>query len=402
VKRIALLLFALLMFCVTSGLAQDTITIGFTQSNTGALNVNSLEQYRGFELWRDHVNASGGIKVGGKSYKIKFVNYDDESNSKRVQQLYSRLILQDKSDFLFSPYSSGLTASAAVVTEQYGKIMLTTGAAEEKTYRLGNKYLFQMFAPAQHYLRVALDALKAIDPKAPVAFVYEDAAFSVAVVNQAKEYAQQQGFNTVFSEAYAPNTTDFGPILDKVISSKATVLLGGGHYADGSTLARQISARKAKLKMVTLLVAPDSPKWVELGDAGIGVTVPSQWDPNLHVKPQFGPTVAQFLKDYAAKYNNEKPSYESAGGYASGLILQHAIEKAGSLDAAKVAEALNATDAVTFYGRTKFATAPNEHGLQIGHSMILSQWQNDKAGKPVKQVVWPTDVRSAKLQYPMK
>ena len=34
------------------------------------------------------------------------------------------------------------------MTEQYGKIMLTTGAAEEKTYKLGNKYLFQMFAPA--------------------------------------------------------------------------------------------------------------------------------------------------------------------------------------------------------------------------------------------------------------
>ena len=41
-----------------------------------------------------------------------------------------------------------MTATAAVVTEQYGKIMLTTGAAEEKTYTLGNQYLFQMFAPA--------------------------------------------------------------------------------------------------------------------------------------------------------------------------------------------------------------------------------------------------------------
>ena len=156
------------------------------------------------------------------SYKIQFVSYDDESNSKRVQQLYSRLILQDKADFLFSPYSSSLTATAAIVTEQYEKIMLTTGAAEGKTYTLGNHYLFQMFTPGAEYLKGVLDMLKTKDPKAAVAFVYEDASFSVAVVNPAKEYAQKLGFNVAFSEAYAPNTTDFSAIIDKVIASKST------------------------------------------------------------------------------------------------------------------------------------------------------------------------------------
>jgi branched-chain amino acid transport system substrate-binding protein len=261
-KRGTLIVFVLFLLLVPSGFAQQSAIIGFTVSKTGALNVDSLEQYRGFELWRDQVNAAGGIKAGGKSYQIQFVNYDDESNSKRVQQLYSRMILEEKADFLFSPYSSGLTATAAVVTEQYGKIMLTSGAAEEKTYKLGNHYLFQMFAPATQYLTVALDALKSKDPNATVAFVYEDSSFSVAVVNPAKAYAQQLGFNVVFSEAYTPSTTDFSPILDKVIASKATVLLGGGHYTDGSTLARQLYGRKAALKMITLLVAPDSPQWV--------------------------------------------------------------------------------------------------------------------------------------------
>jgi branched-chain amino acid transport system substrate-binding protein len=248
---------------------------------------------------------------------------------------------------------------------------------------------------------VALDALKSKDPKATVAFVYEDAAFSVAVVTPAKDYAAKQGFNVAFSEAYAPNTTDFSAILDKVIASKATVLLGGGHYADGSTLARQMFARKAAQKMVTLLVAPDSPKWVELGDAAAGISVPSQWEPQLNIKRQFGPTVPDFDKAYRAKYNNEEPSYESAGGYAAGLILQHAIEQAGAIDTDKVAEKLNASDATTFYGRTKFSTSPSEHGLQVGHSIVLAQWQKGKSGKLEKQVVWPLANKSANLQYPI-
>jgi branched-chain amino acid transport system substrate-binding protein len=108
------------------------------------------------------------------------------------------------------------------------------------------------------------------------------------------------------------------------------------------------------------------------------------------------------VKAYKARYNNEDPSYESAGGYAAGLILQHAIEQAGTLDTAKVAEKLNATDATTFYGRTKFATAGNEHGLQVGHSIVLSQWHKDKGGKLVKDVVWPQAVKSAPLAYPLR
>ncbi len=399
-KRVIFIAFLLsLSFAATS--SAQTITVGFTVSRTGALNVDSLEQYRGFELWRDTVNAAGGIKAGGKSYMVQFASYDDESNSKRVQQLYTRMILEDKADFLFSPYSSSLTATAAIVTEQYEKIMLTTGAAEEKTYKLGNQYLFQMFAPATQYLTAALDALKARDPKATVAFVYEDASFSVAVVTPAKAYAQQLGFNVVFAEAYAPNTTDFSAIIDKVIASKATVLLGGGHYADGSTLARQLYGHKVPLKMVALLVAPDSPQWSELGDAAVGVIVPSQWEPQSTFKAQYGPSGADFGKAYSAKYN-APPSYESAGGYASGLILQHAIEQAGGTDTAKVAAALNSTDLTTFYGRSKFSTVASEHGLQVGHTIFLAQWQNDKSGALVKQVVWPLAGKSADLKYPIR
>jgi branched-chain amino acid transport system substrate-binding protein len=399
-KRLAFTLSLLFVLFVAAGFAQN-INIGFTVSKTGAMNVDSLEQYRGFELWRDQVNAAGGIKAGGKSYKINFVgNYDDESNVKRVQQLYSRMILQDNAEFLFSPYSSPLTATAAIVTEQYGKIMLTTGAAEGKTYTLGNKHLFQMFAPAPEYLKGVIDMLKRKDPKATIAFVYEDASFSVAVANPAKAYAQQQGFNVAFSEAYAPNTTDFSAIIDKVIASKATVLMGGGHYADGSTLAKQLYEHKLPLKMITLLVAPDSPQWTELGDAAVGVIVPSQWEPQSAFKAQYGPSGADFAKAYTAKYN-APPSYESAGGYAAGLVLQRAIEQAGGTDTAKVAAALNATDITTFYGRTKFSTANNEHGLQVGHAMVLAQWQKDKSGKLVKQVVWPLAGKSANLVYPI-
>ena len=68
------LVLLVVIFSVAPGFAQPPITIGFTVSKTGALNVDSLEQYRGFELWRDQVNAAGGIKAGGKNFKIQFTS----------------------------------------------------------------------------------------------------------------------------------------------------------------------------------------------------------------------------------------------------------------------------------------------------------------------------------------
>ncbi|CAK0759684.1 hypothetical protein CCP1ISM_920003 [Azospirillaceae bacterium] len=233
-----------------------------------------------------------------------------------------------------------------------------------------------------------------------MAIAYKDDGFSKAVSLAAKEYAKKIGLEVVFEEAYAPSTTDFGPIINKVISSGATALVGGGHYADGATLARQLHDHKAPLKFASLLVAPDAPKFGELGDAAINVTAPSQWAPQVTYKPDFGPDPAAFAKAYRDKYGSEA-GYHAAGGYAAGVILQHAIEQAGTVDADKVTEALDKTDANTFFGHVKFSTDPGSHGLQTGHDMVIVQWQK-KDGKLVKEVVWPVAGRSAPLAFPMK
>lgn len=373
----------------------DTLTIGMTLSQTGSLNVDSVAQQRGAEMWRDEVNAAGGIKVGDKHYKVRFVTYDDQSQGGRVQQLYTRLIVQDKAQFLFSPYSSGLTATAAVISEQYGKLMVIAGGAEAKTLELGNKYLFQVITSADHYLSGAVEALEATHPHARVALVYSDDPFSKAVVAAAREQAKAAGLTLVLDESYAPSTTDFSPIINKIIASKADALLGGGHYPDGATMARQLYDQKADLKWVTLLVAPGDQKFAELGPAALGISVPSQWEIQATYKPQFGPTGAEFAKAFEDKFKIAA-DYHSASGYTSGAILQHAIEAAGSIDPDKVAEALNATDVTTFFGQIKFATDTAHHGLQTAHEMVLAQWQK-KDGKLVREVVWPTAARTATI-----
>jgi branched-chain amino acid transport system substrate-binding protein len=398
-KRLYLLAAAVVLLAAPAGADAEELTIGMTLSQTGPLNIDSLAQQRGAELWRDQVNDAGGIKVGDKHYKIRFVTYDDQSQGARVQQLYTRLIVQDKAQFLFSPYSSGLCATAAVITEQYGRPMLITGGAEPKTYTLGNKYLVQVITSADHYLTGAINALESKAPHAKIALVYSDDPFSKAVALAAREQAKESGLTDVLDESYAPATTDFSPIINKIISSSADALLGGGHYTDGATLARQVYDQKANLKYVSLLVAPDSPEFASLGPAAFGITVPSQWEIQSTYKPQFGPTGAEFVKAFEDKFKLA-PDYHAASGYTGGAILQHAIEQAGSIDADKVVAALNAMDVTTFFGRFKIATDAAHHGLQIGHEMVLAQWQK-KNGQLEREVVWPKAAQTADLIYPL-
>jgi branched-chain amino acid transport system substrate-binding protein len=389
---------------------EETMTIGFTTSQTGKYNVSSLRQVNGLMLWMNEVNDAGGIQLSdGTVVKFDHKTYDDESTTERVQELYTRLATEDDADLLISPYSSGLTAAAALIAEQYGKIMITTGAASDSTYKEGYSLVFQAYTPASRYLTGAVDLLAHVDPEVKqLAFVYENDKFSTDVVNAAKEYAESEGYEVVLFEGYDSETKDFGPFINKILESGAQAILGGGHFQDGSTFARQIHEKDVDINYFALLVAPPEPDFADLGDAAVGVIGPSQWEPLAQFTPEsaaeaglewFGVLGTEFDAAYQAAYE-EEPSYHSMGGYAAGQILQKAIIDADSTDPDAVKAAIEAMDMLTAYGHVKFDTSAEAHGLQIGHSMVYVQWQKDDAGNLAKQVVWPLEGKTADALYP--
>jgi branched-chain amino acid transport system substrate-binding protein len=391
-------------------MAEETVIIGFTSSLTGAQEVSSKRQVAGFNLWMNQVNETGGIKLSdGTTVKFDAHTYDDESNKERVQELYTRLITEDNADFLISPYSSGLTAAASIIAEQNGKVMITVGAAEDDAYKTGNTSLFQLYTPGSQYLLSTVDMLKTLDPDAKVAVVHENDKFSTSVVEGLTPYLESQGFEVVLEEGYASETNDFGPVINKIVDSGATVLLGGGHYPDGSTFARQLYEREVGLDFISLLVAPADSKFPELGDAALGVSTSSQWELAATHTPEeaeglgktwYGPTGEEFAAAYE-EATGDKPSYHVAGGYTAGLVLQIAIEEADSVDPEKVKAVLEAMDIFTFYGGIRFDTSPDAHGLQTGHEMVVAQWQKDDSGALVRKVIWPAGVANAEPLYPV-
>ncbi len=402
-RRVVILLIILsLAACSQPGEEQQALpenelraVIGFTVSKTGNLNVKSTRQTNGLELWIKQVNEAGGIKLkDGRVVKFEAKFYDDKSQKDRVQQLYTRLAIKDNAAFLVSPYSSGLADAAAVVAEQYSKIMITTGAASDSTYQRGFSMVYQVYSPASRYLSGAVDLLKAGDPAARrIAIIHENDKFSTDVANAVKAYAIDLGYEVVFFEGYDTGTSDFAPFINKIESSNPDAILGGGHFQDGTTFAKQLYEKQVDVKMVALLVAPPEDSFVEIGDAARGIIGPSQWEPQVNFTAEsaaqqnlsyFGPSSAEFIAAYQALFQ-EAPTYHAAGGYTAGLILQQAIESTGSLDTVQIKAALDQMNIMTFFGHILFDTHPDSHGLQIGHSMVYIQWQGDPCRLPGKR-----------------
>jgi ABC-type branched-subunit amino acid transport system substrate-binding protein len=385
-----------------------TLNIGFTNSQTGAQQVASTKQTEGIKLWVDQVTKAGGIKLkDGTVLMPKITFYDDESKLDRVSALYTKLINDDKVDFLLSPYSSGLVKGAAVVSEQNGKVMVTAGGADDATMEQGFQNIYQVYTAASKYLTGAIDLMLKLDPTIKkVAIVNEKDSFSTSVVVAAKPYAESKGLQVVVNQGYDTGTTDFNPFINQIVAQAPDAIIGGGHLVDGTTFAKQLYEKKVNARFIALLVAPPEPTFADLGDAAQFIVGPSQWEPQVKYGeagakalniPYYGITVDAFTSAYRAMFN-AAPSYHSAGGYAAGLVLQKALEDAGSTDPAKVKAAMDKLDLMTFFGHIKFSTEAKTHGKQVAHDMVYVQWLKGSDGKLATQIVWPAEAKSADAQ----
>src|SRR5215813_502516 len=76
--------------------AADPVTIGFSMSLTGPTAPAGKQVLAGLEIWRDDVNAKGGLL----GRPVQFVYYDDQGNTANGPGIYEKLIGVDKVDLI--------------------------------------------------------------------------------------------------------------------------------------------------------------------------------------------------------------------------------------------------------------------------------------------------------------
>jgi branched-chain amino acid transport system substrate-binding protein len=99
---------------------QPPIKIGMSMAQTGGLAGGGKASLLGTEIWRDDINARGGLL----GRKVELVVYDDKSSASETPAIYSKLLDVDKVDLLFSPYATVPTAPIMPLVKQRGMVLI--------------------------------------------------------------------------------------------------------------------------------------------------------------------------------------------------------------------------------------------------------------------------------------
>lgn len=377
----------------------DTIVLGAAISLTGKYTTAGKHTQRGYDLAVKRLNKMGGIKVGGKTYKLSVKYYDDESDNARAAQLAERLIKQDKIKFILGPYGSGLTAAIAPIVEKHKIPMVEANGASRSLFNKGYRYTFAVLSTSEQYLAEAINlaAQKAKadgkDPKSlKVAIAVENDPFSGDIRAGVMDDAKKHGMKIVIDDKLPPEINDMTATLTKVKALKPDVLIVSGHSKGAALVIRQIGEMKVNVPMLAITHC-ESAKVTDVKkfkNNAENTLCAAQWAPDMAYKDKWFGSAMDYTNTFRAAYKYTPP-YQAAESTAGVLVYADAIRRAGSFDTEKVRNAIAKTDLMTFYGRVKFDST----GKNIAKPMVLRQIQ---MGKYVP--VAPTKFASGKLVHP--
>ncbi len=380
-----------------TALAADTIVFGAAISITGKTAKEGEYTRDGYQIAIDKITEMGGIKVGGKTYKVELKYYDDETKPERTAQLIEKLINEDKVNLILGPYGSSPTGTAAPLVERYKIPMVEANGSAESIFSKGYKYTFMILSPAKLYLRGIIDAVRAKDPSIKtVAILGENESFSKEVAGGAAEYAKEKGMDIVYYELYPTNAQDVSALLTAIKGKNPDLILGSGHLQDSLLIAKQAKDLGVSPKAMGFSVGPSSPEFrANLGKSADYIFGATQWTEALRYNGEDAwKTPKAFGDAFRAKHPNYKiVPYQVAESAVAVIAYQKAIEKAGTIEPTRVRDALAALDMMTFYGKIKF----DARGVNIYKPMAVEQYQPDGN----KYTVWPQDVAEKPPLYPM-
>jgi branched-chain amino acid transport system substrate-binding protein len=379
-------------FLTIPALAQDGIKVGAPLPLTGPLAPEGLKQKRGYDLWAEAATAKGGIKAGGKTYKIEIVYTDYASNTPRAVQAAERMITEDKVNFLFAPFGSGATKAASAISEKYAVPMLAPTASSAEIFDQGYKYIF---ATLTGNSSVSVPIAKLVHEKNKdikrVAILARNDLFPLAVAQEFEKAVKAEGMEVVASERYAIGAMDHSAAITQMRGARPDWFYASGYINDLILIRRQMNDLGLKAPVVTMLAGPAYQEFTQtLGPLAEDITSMSWWHPAVRYKGKdvFGSTEA-FNAAWAKKYGGQA-DYVEAGSAACGAILQMAIDAAGAIDPKKVRDAISATDAETFYGHVKFGADGQITSLQPPVFQLVG-------GNPV--ILWPPAIKQGELRF---
>ena len=369
--------------------ALQTIPVGAIVSLSGFDSNLGHQAKAGYEIAAEDINRGGGVfvKEYGKKIPLEIIVQDMESSPMKAVSRMEWLFTSKK---VVAYVGTTFISAGSGVAEKNKIPTLVVASAVQGVHERGFKYWFSPVGKNPDTARIIFDLLETIPaakkPKT-VAIFQEHTDFGLEQAETFKKEATQRGYKLAAHEKYSMMTKDFSPLILAAKNGGAEVVLSSPITPDGMTMMRQMKELDYSPKAIFAIRAADDLAWGKaMGPTGDYVMIMGGW----HYKINY-PGVDKLNAAYQSKFN--RPADMQTGpAYASIQILAAAIEKAGTLDTAKIRDAISSTDMMTTVGQVKFR--PN--GTVVDPCPAVIQWQSGS-----QKLVWPKEFKEASFIYPV-
>ena len=380
------------------------IRIGLSMAQTGPLGGGGKAGLLGLQMWRDDVNARGGI-IGRK---VEMIVYDDQSNPSLVPGIYAKLLDVDKVDLLIAPYSTNLTAPIMPMVKQRGLLLMGNYSFEvnerlQHDMWFNNSPLTDSVAFSSGYFEIG----RKLGAKT-VAFLAADAEFAQNLATGARNLAVHSGLKVVYDQRYPPNTADFSSMIRAIKATKPDLVYVASYPGESVAIVRAANeigvGDSVKLFGGGMVGLQFAPIMESLGSQLNGVV---NYNPYVPEKSLEFPGLKDFLARYTPKAKAEKIDplgfYLPPFNYAIGQILDQAITATKGLDQKALAAYIRANEHQTIVGPVRY----QRNGEWAEGRVLLIQFTGIK-DKDVEQfrlpgkqvIVSPDKYKTGQIRYP--
>src|SRR5882757_11425912 len=384
----------------------NPIRVGVGLALTGAGAAPSKVINTALEIWRDDVNAKGGLL----GRPVELVVYDDQSTPANVPGIYTKLIAVDKVDLLLGPYGTNFVAPAMPTIVQNKKLTISfTAIGINREFKYDKYFSMVSVGPeGVNAFSIGFFDLAAQQTPKPqtVAILAADAEFAQSAAQGARDQIKKHGFKLVYDQSYPPSTTDFAPVMRAVQAANADIVYIGAYPPDNVGIIRAaneigLSPKMFGGAMIGMLITPIR---VQLGPIANGLVIVETFLPSPKLKFEGLDSVMQRYQAKAGELKTDPLGYAFVPiGYAAGQVLAKAVTETKSLDHDKLAAYLSATQFDTVVGKVKFAkdgewTEARQFTTQVQNVAPnnLDQFR-DGSKTPV---LWPPAYKSGDIIYP--
>lgn len=376
----SLLIRILLLLCAAAAHAQaPPLRVGAAISQSGMLAPLAAEYRKGLELWRDELNAGGGLL----GRQVELVLRDDESSAVRCAELYRELIKDGQADLLIGPFGSAATLMAGAEAERAQRVLINGAGPSSAVHRRGTRYVFQTVVPNTAYGDGVVEVARAAGAR-KVFLLARDDLTSREMAQAARDAALRQKLSAEEIVVYAAATDDFRLQVDQARAAGADAWIAFGGLRDAAAMIRSLRTLDYAPRLFFARSAAE-PKFLERvgqdAELSLGATAYETRFPTTGNE--------RFVAAFRARWS-AAPDALAAQGFAAGTVLADAVRQAGTIEQDKLRATLAALETNTVLGGYK---VDPESGVQLAARPAVVQIVKGKA-----VVLWPEWLQTATFE----